>query len=200
MTASRDTVLDSREADRALMARIEGRDADALGILYDRHSGRLMGLAQRILGDTGEAEEVLQEVFLHAWKAAATFDSSRGPVLAWLLVATRSRSIDRVRSRRPGKRGATVGLDEAPEAASRQDVEADAAGREWETRCRAAIGELPQDQRHALELAYFEGLTHQEIAERTSTPLGTVKTRVRLGLMKLRESIRPYQKSEAPDA
>jgi RNA polymerase sigma-70 factor, ECF subfamily len=200
MTAFRDSPLDSREADRALIARIEGRDADALGILYDRHAGRLMGLAQRILGDTGEAEEILQEVFLHVWKAAATFDPSRGPVLAWLLVSTRSRSIDRVRSRRPGKRGATVGLEEAPETASRENVEADAAGREWEARCRAAIGELPQDQRRALELAYFEGLTHQEIAERTATPLGTVKTRVRLGLMQLRERIRPYWKSEADGA
>jgi len=200
MTASLDKALDSPEADSALMARVEGRDAEALGILYDRHAGRLMGLAQRILGDTGEAEEILQEVFLYVWKASATFDPARGPVLAWLLVATRSRSIDRLRSRRPGKSGVTVGLEEAPETASREDVEADAAGREWETRCRAAIGELPEDQRRALELAYFEGLTHQEIAERTATPLGTVKTRVRLGLMKLRERIRPYKKSEASDA
>src|ERR1700692_736255 len=105
---------DSREADRALVARVERRDAEALGLLCDRHAGRLMGLAQRILGDTGEAEEVLQEVFLHVWKAAATFDPARGPVLAWLLVATRSRSIDRLRSRRPGKSGGTVGLEEAP--------------------------------------------------------------------------------------
>ena len=191
---------DSREADSALVARVKGRDAEALALLYDRHAGRLMGLAQRILGDTGEAEEVLQEVFLYVWKAAAAFDPARGPVLAWLLVATRSRSIDRLRSRRTGRSGGTVALEEAPETASRQDVEADAAGREWEARCRAAIGELPEDQRRALELAYFEGLTHQEIAQRTGTPLGTVKTRVRLGLMKLRERIRPYQKSEAADA
>jgi RNA polymerase sigma-70 factor (ECF subfamily) len=191
---------DPRDADRTLVARVESRDAEALALLYDRHAAKLMGLAQRILGDTGEAEEILQEVFLYVWKAAASFDSSRGPVLAWLLVATRSRSIDRLRSRRPGKSGGTVGLDEAPETASRVDVEADAAGREWESRCRAAIAELPQDQRRALELAYFEGLTHQEIAERTATPLGTVKTRVRLGLMKLRERVRPYSKGEAPDA
>ena len=188
---------DTPDNDRALIARIEGRDADALALLYDRHSARLFGLAQRILGDTGEAEEVLQEVFLYAWKAAATFDASRGPVLAWLLVATRSRSIDRLRSRRPAGRGGVRSLDEAPEPASREDVEADAAGREWEARCRAAIAELAEDQRRALELAYFEGLTHQEIARRTATPLGTVKTRVRLGLMKLRERIRPYRESES---
>src|SRR6266498_3139174 len=94
---------DFRDNDRGLIARIESHDADALALLYDRHSARLLGLAQRILGDTGEAEEILQEVFLRVWKAAATFDASRGPVLAWLLVATRSRSIDRLRSRRPGR-------------------------------------------------------------------------------------------------
>ncbi len=191
---------DSQDNDRGLIARIESRDADALAFLYDRHSARLLGLAQRILGDTGEAEEVLQEVFLHVWKAAATFDASRGPVLAWLLVATRSRSIDRLRSRRPGRRAGARSLEEAPETASREDIEADAAGREWEAKCRAAIGQLPEDQKRALELAYFEGLTHQEIAQRTATPLGTVKTRIRLGLMKLRERIAPYRKSEGHGA
>jgi len=191
---------DSRDNDRGLIARIESRDGDALALLYDRYSARLLGLAQRILGDTGEAEEVLQEVFLHVWKAAATFDASRGPVLAWLLVATRSRSIDRLRSRRPRWSAGARSLEEAPETASREDIEADAAGREWEAKCRAAIAELPEEQRRALELAYFEGLTHQEIAQRTATPLGTVKTRVRLGLMKLRERIAPYRKSESHGA
>jgi RNA polymerase sigma-70 factor (ECF subfamily) len=191
---------DSREADRALIERIESRDAEALALLYDRHAGRLMGLAHRILGDTGEAEEVLQEVYLHVWRAAATFDPSRGPVLAWLLVATRSRSIDRLRSRRTGRSAGTRSLEEAPEPASREDVEADAASHEWEAQCRAVIAELPEDQRRALELAYFDGLTHQEIAARTATPLGTVKTRVRLGLMKLRERLLPYRKSEAHGA
>ena len=191
---------DTRDADRTLIKRIESRDAEALALLYDRHAGRLMGLAHRILGDTGEAEEILQEVFLHAWKAAATFDPSRGPVLAWLLVATRSRSIDRLRSRRTGRSAGARSLEEAPEPASREDVEADAAGREWEAQCRAVIAELPEDQRRALELAYFDGLTHQEIAARTATPLGTVKTRVRLGLMKLRERLLPYRRSEARGA
>jgi RNA polymerase sigma-70 factor (ECF subfamily) len=191
---------DPREADRALVARIESGDAEALALLYDRHAGRLMGLAHRILGDTGEAEEILQEVFLHVWRASSTFDPSRGPVLAWLLVATRSRSIDRLRSRRQGRSAGARSLEEAPEIASREDIETDAAGREWEAQCRAVIAELPEDQRRALELAYFEGLTHQEIAERTATPLGTVKTRVRLGLMKLRERLLPYRKSEAHGA
>jgi RNA polymerase sigma-70 factor (ECF subfamily) len=186
--------------DRGLIARIQGRDADALALLYDRYSARLMGLAQRILGDTGEAEEVLQEVFLWAWRSAAAFDPSRGTVLAWLLVATRSRSIDRLRTRRPAQRAGLRAVEEVPDAASGEDVEANSAGREWEALCRSAISELPDEQRRALELAYFDGLTHQEISEKTATPLGTVKTRVRLGLMKLRERIRPYLASGAHGA
>ncbi|HEY6147072.1 MAG TPA: sigma-70 family RNA polymerase sigma factor [Thermoanaerobaculia bacterium] len=184
------------DADRALIARIEGRDADALADLYDRYSARLMGLAQRIVGDTGEAEEVLQELFLWVWRSAASFDASRGSVIAWLLVATRSRAIDRVRARRPAARAGLRSVDSVPDAAGPQDVEADSADRQWERLCRSAISELPEDQRRTLELAYFEGLTHQEISEQTGTPLGTVKTRVRLGLMKLRDRVRPYLRRE----
>lgn len=180
------------ETDRALIARVEARDADALAALYDMYAARLLGLAARILGDTGEAEEVLQEVFLFVWRAAATFDPARESVLAWLLVATRSRAIDRLRTRRPAARAGLTRVDRVPDKPDPRDVEADSATREWETLCRAAIGELPPEQRVALELAYFEGLTHQEISQKTSTPLGTVKTRVRLGLMKLKDRIRPY--------
>lgn len=181
--------------ERALIARIDGRDADALAVLYDRYSARLMGLAHRILGDTGEAEEVLQEVFLWVWRSAASFDPARGTVLAWLLVATRSRAIDRLRTRRPAQRAGLRAVETVPDAPSGEDVEASSAGRQWEQLCRSAIAELPDEQRRALELAYFDGLTHQEISEKTATPLGTVKTRVRLGLMKLRERIRPYLSS-----
>jgi RNA polymerase sigma-70 factor, ECF subfamily len=181
------------ETDRALIARVVARDADALASLYDTYAARLLGLAAQILGDTGEAEEVLQEVFLFVWRAAATFDSARGSVLAWLLVATRSRAIDRLRTRRPAARAGLTRVDRVPDSPDPRDVEADSATREWETLCRAAISELPPEQRLALELAYFEGLTHQEISQKTSTPLGTVKTRVRLGLMKLKDRIRPYR-------
>lgn len=186
--------------DRALVAAIQARDSDALGTLYDRYAARLLGLAGRILGASGEAEEVVQEVFLYAWRAASTFDPARGSVLAWLLVATRSRSIDRLRARRPtavSDRGSDRGGTPDPLAAlpAAGDLEAESATREWESICRAAIGELPADQREVLELSYFDGLTHTEIAERTATPLGTVKTRIRLGLMKLRERMRPYWSS-----
>ncbi|MEP6767718.1 MAG: sigma-70 family RNA polymerase sigma factor [Acidobacteriota bacterium] len=188
------------DADRVLIARIEGRDADALAALYDRHSARLMGLCQRVLGDTGEAEEVLQEVFLWVWRSASTFDPSRGSGLAWLLVGTRSRAIDRVRTRRPAARAGLRTVETVPDTPSGEDVEADSASRQWESLCRAAIAELPEDQRRALELAYFDGLTQQEISERTGTPLGTVKTRVRLGLMKLRDRIHPYTQRRPTDA
>jgi RNA polymerase sigma-70 factor (ECF subfamily) len=189
------------DPDRALMARVEARDTDALAELYDRHSARLLGLARRILGESGEGEEVLQEVFLFAWRAASSFDPSRGNVLTWLLIATRSRAIDRVRSRKSASRPELRSLEDIGEGpASRDDVEGASAGRQWEQICRGAVGELPEDQRRALELAYFEGLTQQEIADRTGTPLGTVKTRVRLGLMKLRERLRPYRGSGSDGA
>jgi RNA polymerase sigma-70 factor (ECF subfamily) len=175
-----------------LVAAMERRDADALGELYDRHAARLLGLAYRILGETGEAEEVVQEVFLHAWRAAGSFDPARGSVLAWLLVATRSRSIDRLRTRRRVAAVDADGRSPLDDLPAGDDVEGGSASREWEALCRGAVRELPSDQRRVLELAYFDGLTHQEIAERTATPLGTVKTRIRLGLMKLRERMRPY--------
>jgi len=189
---SRSEPRGDERTDRALVAAVEARDADALANLYDRHVSRLLGLAYRILGETGEAEEVVQEVFLYVWRAASSFDAARGSVLAWLLVATRSRSIDRLRARRPAARTELRKLANRSGTASGDDVEASSAAREWESACRAAVGELPDDQRKALELAYFEGLTHQEIAERTGAPLGTVKTRIRLGLMKLRERVKPY--------
>src|SRR5712691_9470287 len=120
------------ETDRALIARVEARDADALASLYDMYAARLLGLGARILGDTGEGEEVLQEVFLFVWRAAATFDPGRGSVLAWLLVAMRSRAIDRVRTRRPAARAGLTSVDRIPDSPDSRDVEADSATREWE--------------------------------------------------------------------
>ncbi len=183
------------EADAVLMSRVEARDARALGELYDRHAARLLGLARRILGAGGEAEEVVQEVYLFAWRAAASYDAGRGAVLTWLLIATRSRAIDRLRARGGASRPPARPLEEAGDPPAPDDVEGASADREWEGICRSAVRELPPDQRAVLELAYFEGLTQQEISERTATPLGTVKTRARLGLMKLRERLRPYRRS-----
>lgn len=186
---------DDARADISLIERIVARDETAIAGLYDRHHRLLFGLILRILRDRSEAEEVLQEVFLWVWRSAASFDPARGTVLAWLLVATRSRSIDRLRTRGPAQRAGLRAVEAVPDAPSGEDVEASSASRQWEALCRSAIAELPDEQRRALELAYFDGLTHQEISEKTATPLGTVKTRVRLGLMKLRERIRPYLSS-----
>jgi RNA polymerase sigma-70 factor, ECF subfamily len=184
------------DPDGALMVRVEARDAAALAALYDRHAARLLGLCRRILGDGGEAEEVLQEVFLFVWRAAASYDPTRGNVLTWMLIATRSRAIDRVRTRKSLSRPETRRLDETvPEPPAAGDPEADSAQRQWEAICRDAVSQLPADQRQVLELAYFQGLSQQEISDRTATPLGTVKTRARLGLMKLRDRLRPYRRS-----
>ena len=191
---------DPGQSDRALVAAMVDRDADAVARLYDRHAARLLGVAYRILGETGEAEEVVQEAFLYARRAASSFDPFRGSVLAWLIVATRSRAIDRVRTRKTAASGHESGRDPLADLPSGDDVEQGTASRPWETVCRAAVGELPAEQRLALELAFFEGLTHQQIAEKTGTPLGTIKTRIRLGLMKLRERVRPYSGRDQKNA
>lgn len=155
--------------------------------LYDRHARPIYSLALRILGDTTEAEDIVQEVFSQAWKQAARYNASRGAVGAWLLTLTRSRAIDRLRAKRarPG--------DVSDERVAGQLVDAGppadllVLSSEQVARVRAALDELPLLQRAAIELAYYEGLTHAEIADRLEQPLGTVKTRIRLAMLKLRD-------------
>jgi RNA polymerase sigma-70 factor (ECF subfamily) len=177
-------------ADLEAIRRIASGDADALALLYDRHSRLIYSLAFRILGDTLEAEEVVQDVFAQAWRQASRYDTSRGAVVAWLLMMARSRSIDRVRSRRgmpaPAPDG-WKGLAEMEDPASGPEMMTLTA--EQVARLRAALNQLPLSQRTTIELAFYEGLTHGEIAERLEQPLGTVKTRIRLGLLKLRSAV-----------
>ena len=155
--------------------------------LYDRHARPIYSLALRILGDTTEAEDIVQEVFSQAWKQAARYNASRGAVGAWLLTLARSRAIDRLRAKRarPGdvsdERVAGQLVDAGPPADSL------VLSSEQVARVRAALDELPLLQRAAIELAYYEGLTHAEIADRLEQPLGTVKTRIRLAMLKLRD-------------
>ena len=155
--------------------------------LYDRHARPIYSLALRILGDATEAEDIVQEVFSQAWKQAARYNASRGAVGAWLLTLTRSRAIDRLRAKRarPGdvsdERVAGQLVDAGPPADSL------VLSSEQVARVRAALDELPLLQRAAIELAYYEGLTHAEIADRLEQPLGTVKTRIRLAMLKLRD-------------
>lgn len=175
-------------ADLEAIARVARGDGEALAALYDRHSRAVYSLALRILGDTHEAEEIVQDVFAQAWRQAARYDTSRGVVVAWLLVMARSRAIDRLRSRRglpalAGDSEQTLGILSDPAAGP----ERAALTAEQRSRVREALDTLPLVQRLAIELAFFEGLTHVEIAERLEMPLGTIKTRIRLGLMKLKD-------------
>ena len=148
-------------------------------------------LALRIVGEEGEAEDVVQEVFAQAWRQAGRYDASRGSVVAWLLVMTRTRAIDRLRARqaRPDRPAVNDELFLEQFAAPAQDPAAHIAAEEDAARVRRALTALPLLQRAAIELAFFEGLTQQEVADRLEQPLGTVKTRIRLGLLKLRDAL-----------
>jgi RNA polymerase sigma-70 factor (ECF subfamily) len=176
--------------DRDAIRRIASGDPVGLEALYDRHATLVYSLALRVLRDTGEAEDVTQDVFARVWASAVRFDPARGAVAAWLTVMARSRALDRLRRRRhPAAPVASedAGLTDIPDPAP--SVELMAATAEQVTAARDALAELPADQRTTLELAYYEGLTQVEIAERTATPLGTVKTRIRVGLQRLRDAV-----------
>jgi RNA polymerase sigma-70 factor (ECF subfamily) len=181
---------EDRLADQSALARMARGDQDALAELYDRHARPIFSLALRILQDRTEAEDVVQEVFAQAWAQAGRYETSRGAVAAWLLNMTRSRAIDRLRSKRSRPVEAVdpeTALDKMPGDGVPQDVQLLSA--EQVGKLRNALQELPALQRIALELAYYEGLTHAEIADRLEQPLGTVKTRIRQAMIKLRESM-----------
>ncbi len=163
-----------------LVARIRAGDQQAMAELYDRYSNVVYGVALRVLQDAAAAEDVLQDIFLQLWRKPDAFDSSRGSLAAWLAVIARHRSIDRLRQRRP-----ETDLEDVV-IASGIDVRDETERSLLIGKVRTALNEMSADQRKALELAYFEGLTHSEIAEKTGEPLGTIKTRIRSGLQLLR--------------
>lgn len=177
-------------ADRRALERIARGDHDGLAELYDRHARLIYSLALRIARDQADAEDIVQDVFSQAWRQAARYDPARGPVVAWLLTLTRSRALDRLRARRIRPWDAAEedsSSIEVPDGRAGPDALAISA--EEVARVRAALDRLPLLQRGAIELAYFEGLTHAEIASRLEQPLGTVKTRIRQGLMRLSTEI-----------
>lgn len=165
-------------------------ETDALAELYDRYAGILLAVARRILGAAGDAEEVLQEVFLQAWNQAERYDAERSSVSTWLILIARTRALDRLRSRGAQQRTAAAVAAEppAPDTSSRLDEHVLRAERR--RRVRGALAEIPEEQRRVLELAFYEGLSQSEIATRTGAPLGTVKTRALLGMKKLRQALR----------
>jgi RNA polymerase sigma-70 factor (ECF subfamily) len=174
--------------DVALIERMRGGDEGALAILYDRWSDRVHSLAAHLLRDKRDAEDIVEETFWQAWRGAARFDAERGAVETWLLTMCRSRALDRLRARR--RRPEDVSIDDAPPAEDPHgDPMAAMVTTETGRLVRAALAELPSEQRQALELAYFKGLSQSEIAEQTGQPLGTIKTRVRLAMVKLREKL-----------
>ncbi len=174
----------------ALLRRVADRRQEALAELYDRFAPLLLAVARRIVGSRSEAEEVLQESFLQVWHQAERFDPSRCSVSSWLVLIARSRALDRWRQRASRERAMT--------AAEAQPAAVETSGRpdehvliqERRQRVRAALATLPPEQREVLELAFYSGLSQTEIAERTATPLGTVKTRALLAMKKLRRELR----------
>jgi RNA polymerase sigma-70 factor, ECF subfamily len=168
-------------SDLALVTAIRSGDQGAMATLYDRYSPIVYSVALRVLQDTGAAEDVLQDIFMQLWRNPGAFDASRGNMGAWLAVIARHRAIDRLRRRRPENDIEDVVVSVEPDLATEAD-----RSRSLD-RIRAALRTMPPPQRSALEMAYFEGLTHVEIAEKTGEPLGTIKTRIRTGLLSLRK-------------
>ena len=177
-------------ADLEALRRIADGERDQLVVLYDHHARSVHSLALRTLGSQPDAEEITQEVFVQAWRQATRYDASRGTVVAWLLMITRSRAIDRLRGRppivdTPAEDGVVKWLAESSDGPEAQAVTA-----EQVDRVRRALAVLPRLQRVAIELAFYEGLTHADVAAQLEQPLGTIKTRIRLGLLKLRDAMR----------
>ena len=181
--------------DADLMKAIVDRDCQALATLYDRYAPRVLAVCRRILHDASDAEEVMTEVFFEAWSRSDRFDGSRGSALVYLLTLARSRSIDRKRSLTSRKAGGnTANLPDFLGTAEQSTVEADpfrsAEADEQGNLIRKALQTLDINQREALQCSYFDGLTHTEIADKLNKPLGTVKTYIRQGLIRLREQLR----------
>lgn len=172
---------------RLIRAMAQG-DLSALGTFYDRYAPSVLGLAARVTGNPADAEEVLQDVFIQAWSQAALYAPARGTPRTWLLTIARSRAIDRLRRRRWDEGPGSTGQEPSDSAGN---PAADLEERERRDAVQKAVGLLPPEQRAAIELAYFEGFTHAEIAMQTGDPLGTVKGRLRLGMEKLRALLGP---------
>lgn len=177
--------LNVTSTDATLLSAVRSGDEQAMGELYERYSGIVYSVALRVLGDTGAAEDTLQDVFMKLWRNPEVFDENRGGLAGWLAVITRNRAIDALRRRRPESDIDDVVVSVEPDMVREAD---------WNRtleKIRGTLAGMPSSQRSALEMAYFEGLTHTEIAQKTGDALGTIKTRIRAGLKILRNALNP---------
>ena len=188
-SSARQMAVEANAQDAELMARVRQRNTAALRALFDRHAAMVHGLGLRVLRDPTEAEDLVQDVFLHLWRRAELFDGERGQFTGWLVSLTRNRAIDRLRARRTRERKGDEFERQAVAApASAGPVpEETAYAAELRNAVTRALALLPEPQRVALELAYFGGLSQSEIAEHLAAPLGTVKARIRQGMIRLRD-------------
>ena len=190
-------MTNERGADAYLADRIRSGDAGALGDLYDRHAATALAVAQRVVGSRDEAEDVVHDAFVAVWRKMDRFDARRGSLRGWLMTVVRNRAIDRVRARR-----STVDVDDADE----RSLLRTGPNPTWEvalqrasaSELRASIASLPEEQRHALELAYFQGYTYREVAALTGVTPGTASGRMRLALGKLRGALRETTAAPLP--
>lgn len=169
--------------DHSLLELVRGRDQNAMAALFDRYGTMVYSIAMRVLRESSSAEDVMQEVFIRVWENPEAFVSGRGSLAGWLAVVARNRAVDALRRRRPSDSVNDVVLPTNTNLAS------EAERNILMQKVQQVLENLPVDQRRSLELSFFEGLSHSEIAERTGTPLGTVKTRIRTALINLREAI-----------
>lgn len=176
--------VETFDTDTDLLARVQRGDDLALAAIYDRYSKVVYSVALRVLRDATAAEDILQEVFLQIWRSPGSFLATRGSLGGWLAVVSRNRSIDSLRRKRPTEQAEEMSLPSSFDLAkeSERNIMAEQA--------RLIIAQLPLEQRKTLEMAFFDGLTHSEIAEMTGDPLGTVKTRIRSALGTLRKAFR----------
>ncbi|MHB1936760.1 MAG: sigma-70 family RNA polymerase sigma factor [Acidobacteriaceae bacterium] len=177
------TLTDQQNKDRQLMDQLRRRQPDALSRMYDQYSTMVYSIAMRVLRDGAAAEDVMQEVFLKLWQQPETFTDHRGSLCGWLAVVTRNRAIDRIRGSRRFENVEDLHL------ANPVDMGTEAERNIMLAKVRAAMETMPVDQRRALEMAFFEGQTHTEIAAQTGQPLGTIKTRIRSALISIRKAL-----------
>lgn len=180
--------------ERQLIERLRARDQAALNALYERYSNVVYAIALRIIGQTAEAEDVVVDCFWQVWQQAANYDTARGQVRTWIVTIARSRALDRLRALR---RAPVVSVEDDLRSVQETRAEDNPEHETWlaeqSALVRQALATLPREQREALALAYYRGLSQSEIAEQLGEPLGTIKTRIRLGMMKLREQLQALQ-------